>query len=52
MVNELQYGDLAVHDALFMDVDDNVSNVNYYSWRKPHLRCWNNLIAQFGDNRC
>ena len=52
MVRELQNADFVVHDALIMDKDDNVSDVNYYSLRKPHLRYWNNLIPQFGNNIC
>lgn len=43
MLKELQNADLVVHDALIMDKDDNISDVNYYSLRKPHIGYWNNL---------
>lgn len=43
MLNELRDADLVVHDALIMDGEDNVSNVNYFSIRHPHKGYWHNL---------
>lgn len=52
MVRELQNSDLVVHDALIMDKDDNISNVNYYSLRAPHLGYWNNLMRNCFVGSC
>lgn len=52
MVDELQNADLVVHDALIMDKDDNISNVNYYSLRKPHLGYWKNLMRNSFVGSC
>lgn len=43
MLKALQNADLVVHDALIMDGEDNVSDVNYYSIRPPHKGYWHNL---------
>lgn len=43
MLKALQNADLVVHDALIMDGEDNVSDVNYYSIRPPHEGYWRNL---------
>lgn len=48
----LQNADLVVHDALIMDKDDNVSDVNYYSLRMPHLGFWNNLYKNSFMGSC
>lgn len=52
MERELQNADLVVHDALIMDKDDNVSDVNYYSLRAPHLGYWNNLMRNCFVGSC
>lgn len=52
MVRELQNSDLVVHDALIMDKDDDVSDINYYSLRAPHLGYWNNLMRNCFVGSC
>lgn len=52
MLKALENADLVVHDALIMDKDDNISNVNYYSLRKPHLGYWHNLLRNCFVGSC
>ena len=52
MVNALEDADLVVHDALIMDKDDNVSDVNYYSLRPPHVGFWKNLYKNCFVGSC
>lgn len=43
MLKELGDADLVVHDALIMDGEDKISDVNYFSIRTPHKGYWHNL---------
>ena len=52
MVKALEDADLVVHDALIMDKDDNVSDVNYYSLRPPHVGFWKNLYKNCFVGSC
>lgn len=52
MLNELKNADLVVHDALIMDKDDKVSDINYYSLRKPHTGYWKNLMRNCFVGSC
>lgn len=52
MVKALEDADLVVHDALIMDKDDNVSDVNYYSLRPPHEGFWKNLYKNCFVGSC
>lgn len=52
MVKALEDAELVVHDALIMDKDDNVSDVNYYSLRPPHVGFWKNLYKNCFVGSC
>lgn len=52
MVTALRDADLVVHDALIMDKDDNVSDVNYFSIRPPHKGYWKNLFKNCFVGSC
>ena len=52
MVKALQNADLVVHDALIMDKDGNVSDVNYFSLRPPHRGYWSNLYKNSFMGSC
>jgi glycosyltransferase involved in cell wall biosynthesis len=49
---ELQTVDLVVHDALIMDAQDNISYVNYFSLRPPHMGFWSNLMRNCFVGSC
>lgn len=52
MMKALQNVDLVVHDALIMDKDGNVSDVNYFSIRPPHKGYWSNLYRNCFMGSC
>lgn len=52
MVKALEDAELVVHDALIMDKDDSVSDVNYFSLRPPHAGFWKNLYKNCFVGSC